>query len=191
MPGSFYDTGVWGPFDNNGSNILGVEPMPRDDVIAANATLTSQLLLLSYFTAPPGVPLCTQILTATGATAAAASPTIARMGLYSIAANGDGTLVASSANDTTLWNAVNTEFIRALSVAYQPIPGQRYAFAALCVTAVAAPVISAGTGSLPAGTLGRTPKLTGSIAAQANLPATFLAANSLNTVTRIYGALVP
>ena len=154
-------------------------------------TLTNQLLRLSYFVAQPSPVLCTQIYSTSGGTAAAATPTLCRMGLYIIDSAGAGTLVASCANDTALWAATNTEYAKALSVNYTPIAGQRYAFALLCVTGVAAPTThGCGTTAL-AGTNSRAPRISATLAAQSDLPGTFADASLAATNAAGYTALNP
>lgn len=113
-------------------------PRDRNKFVANVATLTTGTLALSYFTADKTETITT--LTAyTGTTAAAATPTICRMGIYSVAANGNLTLVASTPNDTTLFAAASTSYPKALSVSLSKTAGQRYATGILVVSGTTMP----------------------------------------------------
>lgn len=125
---------------------------------------------LSYFTARKS-ETWTQVKLSTGGTAAAATPTLCRVGLYSVAANGDLTLVASIANDTTLFAATNTMYTRSFSASYAVTAGQRYAWGIIVVTAVALPtfVSLAPPGALSADML-LAPRISGQQGGQTDLP---------------------
>lgn len=60
-----------------------------------------------------------------------ATGVVAKMGLYTVASNGSVTLVASTANDTTLWTSTGIQADRALNTPYTLQAGQRYAAAAV------------------------------------------------------------
>jgi hypothetical protein len=62
----------------------------------------------------------------------AATISQAQFGLYTVAANGDLTLVASSAVDTA-WGGTFAATTKALTGSYNVLKGQRYAFGVLCV----------------------------------------------------------
>jgi hypothetical protein len=111
----------------------------------------------------------------TGDTAAAPTPSLCRMGLWSIAANGNGTLVAATPNDTALWAAVWTHYALALSANYTTIIGQRYALGFLIVTAGATPTFP---GSWMALASERAPQTSGLIVGKTDLPATFSAGDA-------------
>lgn len=156
---------------------------------ANNQTTGTGNLRLSFFTARKS-ETSTQARMVSGSTAAAATPTLVRWGLYSIAANGDGTLVASIANDTTLFAAINTAYTRSWSVAYAMVAGQRYALGLLVVSGAAAPTIL-GSVSVDSNESAVAPRLTGNISGQADLPASFLAASVAIGSTRAYGVILP
>ena len=59
--------------------------------------------------------------------------TIGKMGLYSIDAAGNATLVANTANDTGLWASTWTIYTRALTSPYQVIKNNRYAIGLIAV----------------------------------------------------------
>jgi hypothetical protein len=172
-----------------GNALAGVETMPRNFVIGS-ATMTSGAVRLAYFT-PQVSYTASTIITATASTAAAATPTLCRMGLYAVAANGDLTLVASCANDTALWAATTTEYSRALvsPATYTLIAGIRYAAGAICISASAVPTLIGSSGSNSA-LLGRAPVLCKSIGGQTDLPASQVVAGLSATAQLIYVALV-
>jgi len=165
-------------------NLATGELVPPDRHIAYGSSTvasltTSQQLNLHYFTASRTEAI-TQIETISGSTAAAATPTICRVGIYDLAANGDGTLIASTTNDTAMWSATLTAYPKALNVTFNKVAGKRYAVAVLCVSAAAMPVLMSpafiNTGILNSH-VGRTPILCGLLAGQADLPANFTAAS--------------
>lgn len=115
------------------------EIMPVRALIGAtNVSLATGRMGLHFFTAKRTEAITT-ITAATGATAAGATPTICRYGVFSVAANGDITLIASTVNDTTLFAASNTEYPKALSSTWNKVAGARYAIGALVVTAATMP----------------------------------------------------
>ena len=61
------------------------------------------------------------------------------MGVYSVAGNGDLTLVASTPNDTSLFAATFTAYPKALSASLQKTAGARYAAALLVVSGATMP----------------------------------------------------
>lgn len=106
----------------------------RTDITSTAIGAVSGVVYLSYFTADKTESINT--LTAfTGSVAAAATPTLCRMGVYSVAANGDLSLLASTANDTTLFAASTTSYPKALSSSFSKVVGQRYAVALIIVSA--------------------------------------------------------
>jgi hypothetical protein len=171
------------PILNYGNGLAGVENMPRSAIAAPSVASFSGQALWSYFTPPVAVAV-SQILSITGSPAAAATPTVCRLGLYTAAANGDLALVARTANDLTLWAATNTPYATALDAAggyptaWTFVPGQRMALGLIVVTATTAPSFAGAT--LFSGTgvqtvLARAPRLNGRLNSQADLPLTVTA----------------
>lgn len=142
---------------------------------------SSGTLALAYFTADKTETINT--LTAyTGTVAAAATPTLCRMGIYEIDASGNGTLVASTPNDTTLFAATNIVYAKALSAPFTKTAGQRYATAILVTSGVTMPnfhgPLAVATG--PSSTVAQLgPATIGRITAQTDLPASFTAAGQI------------
>lgn len=155
---------------------------------SSQVTMTSQSLRLGYFTARKTETI-TSLRASVGSTAAGATPSLVRYGLYTVAATGDITLVASTANDTTLLAATNTGYSKATSASYIKSQGQLYAFGALVVTAATAPALASVV--LPVGEVLIAPRLGGTVAAQADLPATVAFASIATTSAGLYGVCLP
>lgn len=170
----------------------GQETVSRLNAVSNAVSLSaSQAMRLSYFTGRKS-ETSTQVRIYTGATAAGATPTLARVGLYTIAANGGGTLVASTANDTALFATLNTAYTKAWSAPYAMVAGQRYALGVLVVTAAALPTFQ---GALPfpgaAAELMVAEVLTANLTGQADLPASFASGSLAISGSRIYAAILP
>lgn len=142
--------------------------LPRSLHLGAAGTGTGALRL-SYWTARR-TETCNQIRTNTSSTGAAATPTLCRMGIYSVDGSGNLTLLAACANDTTLWATPSTVYTRNLTSAFSKVGGQRYAAAALVVTGATAPTLQ-GASSFGVGVLDAAPRIAGQVAGQTDLPA--------------------
>ncbi len=175
---------------DSGNALDGVESMPRGEITAQNAAFTTARVQFIYFT-PVATKTCAQMILYSGTTAAAATPTLVRAGFYTVAGNGDITLVCAIASDTTLFAAPNTEYTRAFSTggglpaSYQFAKGTRYAAAQI--------VINTGSpGSFPGNTqppfvlTARAPKMTGHLGSQTDLPASVVSASIAQTTVRFY-----
>ena len=111
-----------------------------------------------------------------GSTAAAATPTIARLGVYSRVGS-TYTLLASVANDTSLWSAANTTYTTALTTPFNKVAGSDYAIGCLIVSGAAMPTfigpqVGTSGGWTQDALLVANPLVLGRLAAQADLPAT-------------------
>lgn len=140
-----------------------------------NSPLANQQLFLNYFTAKRTETI-TQASLMTGSTAAAATPTLIRFAVYSVAANGDLTLMNSTVNDTTLFSATFTVYTKAYSASFSKVAGQEYALGLLIVSAAAMPQLR-GLQFPAAGLDGtenrRKPIINAIVTSQADLPSTF------------------
>lgn len=168
---------------------VGEEVFPRVLGVQSvnNAVIATQVLSLTYFTARK-TETVSNIASSTAGTAAAATPTLCRMGLYLIATDGGGTLVASCANDTALWAATFQRYAKALTVPYLKIAGQRYAFATLCVNAGATPALTcAGMTFGNSATMQASPKLAALKGSLSDLPASFTDASLSASPFMVYG----
>lgn len=162
---------------------------PRSLATASGAvSMASQTLHLTYFTAVRTFTT-TQAVILNG-TAAAATPTLVRAGIYSVAANGDLTLVASFANDTTLFSVANTVATKNWTASLGLTAGQRYALGVLVVTAASAPALTGAQFGSALGAfanrLGRPPRMAGVVTGQADLPGTVANASVGNTGSRAW-----
>lgn len=176
--------------DYYGNGLTGVETMPRSDASNTAQATSSGVVRLTYFT-PQVTYTATNALTYVGATAAGATPTLCKVGFYTVASNGDLTLVASTANTTSLWSgSVTTEYSTALSASYTFIAGQRYAAAALVVTGAAAPTLMGGSGSASSALNARAPRISASLSAQTDLPASISSGSLTVNAVRHYVAAV-
>jgi hypothetical protein len=166
----------------------GEATMDRRETVSAASTLSAGSLRLTYFTARKTETVA-NVRTITGTTAAAGA-TLCRVGVYSVAANGDLTLVASCASDTALWSATSTRYTKALSASFVKKRGQRYAVGCLVVGATTAPNVH-GQSSLHADEAGEAPRLCGVLTGQTDLPSSVAAGSVVNTTIQVYAALIP
>jgi hypothetical protein len=161
-------------------------------VAVATVATGSGNLILAQFNAKRGTP-STQVRVLSGTTAAGATPTLCRIGLYAVALNSQnvltGTLVASTVNDTTLFAAASTAYARSWSAAVTPTLGARYALGVLVVTGAAAPTL-VGESFLVASESAQPPRLGGSLAGQSDLPATWVDSALTASGSRFYGVIL-
>jgi hypothetical protein len=157
-------------FSNNAGNINQttsiVDVYPRMGNFSA--TLTSGTVYFTFFS-----PLWTTTIssvTAISAGTASTGTSLVRFGLYSLS-GGTATLVASTANDTTVFSSTNTASTRNLDTSYQLVAGNRYALAVLVVGSTPGTVYTAFNNP-PAALSALEPRLTGAVALQTNLPST-------------------
>lgn len=152
-------------------NILaaGMETIPRLSAISNTVQTLGSNLRLGLTTARRAETV-TKVQMITGSTAAAATPTLIRAGIYYQEDNLSWTLVASTVSDTALLATAATLYTKNLSAPLNLVEGRRYALGLLVVTAVAAPTMYGAI--LPTGLAALTPMLGANITGQANLPAT-------------------
>ena len=136
---------------------------------SAGVAMTSGYLRGGFFTATRSETI-TKVAIWSGNTAAGATPTLVRVGIWEATRAGAvGNLVASIANDTSLLAATNTEYERALSAAWSKVAGTRYFAGLLVVTSAAAPTTT-GTGvSVQNGIPANAPRLAGVATGQTDL----------------------
>jgi len=170
----------------------GEEVYSRADLASSAVPVVSQSMRLVYFTAKKSFTT-TQVRVLGGTTAAAATPTLIENGLFEINAAGDGTRVAVTGNDTSLFSVASTTHTRLwLASSYNMIIGQRYALSWLVVSTVALPtfvglILAAAAVtefSLP-------PRITGAVSSQAATPTSFTAASVVAITNRPYGVILP
>jgi hypothetical protein len=154
--------------------------VPNRDLLASAAVShAAGTLALSFFTADKTETI-TRVTAYTGTVAAGATPTLCRYGIYEIDANGNGTLVASTANDTTLFAAANTAYPKLLTAAFQKVAGKRYATGLLVATAATMPTFhgpSSPTTAVMSTVALLAPMTIARLVSLADLPASFTAAS--------------
>lgn len=168
---------------------VGEETLPRPQASASSVAAATGVLALSFFTARKS-ETTTAVRIKTGGTAAAATPTLVRLGLYIVDGAGAGTLVASTANDTTLFAGTFTNYSRNWSVAYAKVAGQRYALGVLTVSGAAtATFLGVQINADP----NVVPRLIGSWISQTDLPSSFADASLTATTAAgiVYAAILP
>lgn len=176
---------------------VGVSTIPRQAAASNSAvTLSTGFFRTVHFTALRSFT-STGMRVYSGGTAAAATPTLVRFGLYSLDPDGAGTLIASIANDTSLLAATSTAYTRSWTTPAEVTAGARYALGALVVSAAAAPslpglqIMSAVTGSGGAAA-GQAPRLAGSVGGTTDLPADFTDASLVTPLPAMfYAAILP
>lgn len=111
----------------------GIDVYPRGEVVA-NVAQQPGIVLYTFFT--PTETLTVSSITAATASIAGAGLTLARMGLYTFDESvPSATLVARTANDTTLFNATFTAYTRSFDTtggypaSYTLVAGSRYGVA--------------------------------------------------------------
>lgn len=161
---------------------VGEEVIPRQSVSSEIAP-DSGTVFLSYWTARKSEPI-TSLLSGTGGNGTT-TPTLCRIGIYS-ATGGTLTLVASTANITTLWGAGFTTYTPALQATWNKVAGQRYAVGFLCI-ATGMPLIECCPVRYHSS--GKAPKIQGEFTGQSNLPASIPEA-SLGNGYRMFQCLV-
>lgn len=160
-------------YAGHGNRMTGYEPFPRNGWTSTGNSLGAGVVRFMYFTAVEEVP-CTAFYTASGTTAAAATPSLCRVGLYSVGVSGDLDLVARSANDPTLWAATITAYTSVMATAggypssVTPVIGQRYALAVVCVTGGTPPTMYSQ--EFVRGTHQLEPRMTAALVGQTDLP---------------------
>lgn len=143
---------------------------------------------LTYFTAQK-TETATYVRTMSGS-AGAVGATLTRIGLYLIASNGDGTLVASTPSDTTMFAPAWTSFTKAFSVPYAKVAGQRYAIGFLLVGASTMPKLL-GVSSLIGDETILAPTVASRLDGQTNLPATFSHSDIAQSSIQFYAVVTP
>ena len=160
-----------------------------DRRMAWNAvSMGTGILRLSYFTSRR-TETVNNVRLLSGATAAGATPTLVRAGLYSVAANGDLTLLSACASDTSIFSGVNSSYLRALAVGVPLVAGSRYALGVLVVTASTAPVTFGVSATIPS-EASMAPRLAAFLNSQADLPGTVANASLQASASIIYGVVV-
>lgn len=134
----------------------------------------TQVAVFAYFRAKQTITIA-NLQAVTGSTAAAATPTTVKLGVYSVdESTGDLTRLGVTANDTALFATTYTEYTKALGASVALTEGQLYAYAVLQVSSGAVATL---VGKGPAGFANqhfRQPRLSGLITGQTDLLSSYL-----------------
>jgi len=168
----------------------GVSTIARQDSgsnTGSQLTMAAGRLWLTYFTAYKNVTVGNlKTVVATGSVGSSLS----KMGVYLVNADESLTLVATTANSTSMFNSIG-RVTQAVVTPYSVVAGQRYAFASLAVGTSTSPIFA---GALIAGSnadvAAEAPRLAGSLASQTDLPASIDAVSVTNWGAMQYGSLV-
>lgn len=154
--------------------------------------MTSGLMRIAYFTAKRTETIA-NVRIFTGNTAAAATPTLVRVGIWTADAAGALlSLVASTTNDTALLATPSTftAFTKALTASFSKVAGTRYAVGLLVVSGAAVPTIPTTAGALAATETSISPKVCGTMSGLADLPSSAVSGSVGNSGNVPYFALV-
>lgn len=188
-----YVEGVAGGDTILGSN-AGESVYSRSDYTSSTAAASAEMVLAG-FVARKTQPI-TQIRVCTSGTAAAATPTVIRMGVYSRNVAGDLTLLASHAHDATLFAATNTVYTKTLTSTFFKVAGVEYYVGICIVSGAAMPTFAAPASGWPAGFLASTfslmrPATHAKVTALADLPSSVLNANVVAAAYTFHALLLP
>jgi hypothetical protein len=183
--------GTWlNPRDLSNTVTIGEEVYQREFMTTASVPLTSGTMRLTYFTSRKS-ETTTQVRVYSGSTAAAATPTLCKVGLYLIDGSGVPNLVAATANDTAMFAATNTAYTRSWTTPYAKIVGQRYVLGVLVASATTMPTLSGHSFAVAPEPAGIAPILCGATGTNlTDLPATLPATPSSANV-RPYAVMLP
>lgn len=165
-------------FDGLGRSVLtetegpfGITTLPRIDsgvyLYDYDNVVSGELLLTFVY---PNVTRVIDTIQIPIGAAAGATPTICRLGIYSVAGDSSLTLIGSTPNDTALFSTGYANVSKALSASVTLTAGETYAFGVLFVTAASPPNLRGRV--VAASAAGLAPRLCGRFTAQTNLPAT-------------------
>lgn len=160
---------------------LRAETYPRW-AAAANNSITAGIFYVTFFT--PSKDLAVSNLSFASGSTVSASLTLARMGLYSVAGNGDLTLLAGTTSDTTLGNTANTLYTKSITT-QNLVKGTRYA-TGIIFTGTTMP--NAKGSGIVSGMSALAPKLSCQQGSQTDLPASVVAGSQANSGTAIWFA---
>jgi hypothetical protein len=169
---------------------VGESTMPRRTVdwALAGPFAGSGSMRGSQFTATKTETI-TQVKMLTNGTAAGATPTLCRIGIYQVnQATNLHTLVASIPNDTTLFATATTAYTRTLSAPLAKVAGTRYSVCALVVSAFALNGFPGLIGHA-SGEASVAPALTTRADGVTDLPASFT--NAIQNSGLTYAVLLP
>lgn len=157
--------------------------------VNAAAALVTARTFLTHFTATESITVRNLAVFVTAAGAVAT--TLSKLGIYSVAANEDVTLLGATANDPTFFTNTN-RITRALTAPVAIVKDQRYAFAVLTVSTAGMPSMSSSSmGGNTQFLALEAPIINSSITSTNDLPATSARATLSGSIFGYYGELLP
>lgn len=154
---------------------------------------TTQVLTLQGFRAVKTEQI-TRLQFYTSGTAAAATPSLVRAGVYVRQTGNVWGLAASFANDTALFAATLTTYTKTLTTTFNKQAGQDYAIGLLIVSAVAFPTLvapsNAGATGFATDALLAQPMTFGRVTGQADLPTSIPAASVVASIVGQFHCLM-
>lgn len=141
--------------------------IPRHAIRDASVATASGVLRLSYAKAERSFT-ATKMRVRSGSTAAGATPTLCKLGVFEVAANGDLTRLARTAGDTAMLSATSTAYEYALDAPVTVQAGKTYAFGLLVITSATAPTVQ-GMIHLTGAEAGWGERLCGQVPAQTDI----------------------
>lgn len=165
----------------------GLQTMPRWTLSGTSCSTLTGYLYLTYATAHKTMSVSSMRMMC-GTTAAGATPTLLRLGIYRVdPVSGDLTLVGSTDSDTSLFASPSAVVSKDLAAAVTLTGGTRYAFGFIVVTSATAPSVYGAT--VPAAIAEYSPRRTGVLIAS-NLPGSIPNANLSSSGQLMYIAAV-
>lgn len=171
---------------------VGQETTPRELAIGEGAML-SGTAYLTFFTARKTETVGDiRVIVRVGTVDA----TLSKMGLYAVASNNEGTLIASTANDPSMFVDEGVQVVRPFTAPVGVIAGQRYAVGLINISPTADPQIVSGIA--PQGTTTgfsdesrEAPMIQASMPGQADLPTSFENGELDGSIYRFYSVILP
>ena len=145
-----------------------------DGLVHSNGVATSGGTLRFVYFVAQRTETINNLTVYSGSTAAGATPTLVRYGVYTVDGSGNLTLAHSIANDTAIFASTNTGYTRALTSSWSKVKGTRYAIGVLVVTAAAAPTLTGQSVAALANIMGGSAnklRRTSALTSQTDLPA--------------------
>jgi hypothetical protein len=169
----------------------GEESMPRIGSMISTFNPVSGVLRFSYIRARKTETI-TQMRVAVAATAAGATPTLVRWGVWSVnESTGDLSLVAAIPNDTSLLSVANTSYARTFSAPWSKQADALYALGLLIVTGAASPSIYGTVWSLNATERATATRVAGIVNGQTDLPSSVAAGSIADAAAGPYFVALP
>lgn len=163
----------------------GEEVRPRSLIAGTETDVSAGYVHLSYWMARKTETI-NNLQTHSGSVASSGL-TLAKMGVYSVAGNGDLTKVTECASDTGLWGSTFTSYTRATTGAWAKVAGQRYAFAVIATGTTMPRVGGVTISSISASA----PRELGAVTGQTDLPASISSASVSSDYRLFQGYVIP